>query len=203
VGWLDPSGLGPADPILAERCHSILSGLAAAGAVRLVEVRLLRPQRLQAIFEAIQGFEVAAVHETLIRNGADRYQPDTLDRLRSARRVTPQEYADALAARPAAMAEVFELLDGEIDVLATIATPITAPSIGERLSLVSGDRVPTKKALLSMTAIWNLIGEPAISVPAGHIDGLPIGMQLVTRHSLGPSIELGSAISRAAAADTH
>ncbi|MGK8524993.1 amidase [Nocardia asteroides] len=203
VGWLDPSGLGPADPILVERCHAILSGLAGARAVRLEEVRLPQPQRLQAIFETIQGFEVAAVHETLVSNAADLYQPDTLDRLRRARQVTSQEYADALAARTAAVAEVFELLHGGINVLATITTPIPAPVLAERLSLVSGDRVPTKKALLSMTAIWNLVGAPAISVPAGHIDGLPIGMQLVTRHSLRPAIELGSAVSRAAADHTH
>ncbi|WP_328392100.1 amidase [Nocardia sp. NBC_00416] len=200
VGWLDPVHLGPADPVLVARCRAVLAGLETTGAIRLVEPRLPHPERLQAMFQTIQSFEVTAVHATMLRDRPDLYQPDTLDRLLGARQVTSREYEKARAERPRAVAEVRQLFDGEIDVLATITAPITAPALGERLSVVSGYRVPTKQALLSMTGIWNLIGEPAISVPAGQIDGLPIGMQLVARRSVRQLAELGSAVSRQAAA---
>ncbi|MFI6311008.1 amidase [Nocardia fusca] len=197
VGWLDPYRLGPADPAVIARCRAALYGLESAGLIRLVPARLPRPRRLQEIFETIQSFEVAAGHESMMRDGLDLYQPDTVERLRHARQVTPQQYADARAARPAAVAEVLDLFAGETDVLATITTPITAPLLGERLSAVSSDRAPTKKALLSMTAIWNLIGAPAVSVPAGEVGGMPVGMQLIAPHSSRPLAELGAAVSRA------
>ncbi|GEM28994.1 amidohydrolase [Nocardia neocaledoniensis NBRC 108232] len=203
VGWLDPTSLGPADPAVVERCHSLLAEMASAASFRLVDVLLPRPQRLQATFAAMQSFEVAAVHRTMLRTNEKGYQPDTLERLRSARRVTPQQYRQEMVMRPMLVAEIAELFEFEIDVLATITTPITAPPIGERLSLVAGELVPTKQALLSMTSIWNVVGEPVISVPAGRIGGLPFGLQLVTRHALDPAITLGSAVARAAGSEDH
>lgn len=197
VGWLDPHHLGPADPAVVARCRAALTGLETAGIIRLVPARLPQPRRLQEIFETIQSFEVADGHESMMRDGLDLYQPDTVERLQHAREVTPRQYAEARAARPAAVAEVLDLFAAETDVLATITTPITAPLLGERLSAVSGDPAPTKKALLSMTAIWNLIGAPVVSIPAGEVGGMPVGMQLIAHHSARPLAELGAAVSLA------
>ncbi|MEV5650490.1 amidase [Nocardia sp. NPDC052254] len=194
VGWLDPSQFGPTDPALVERCRTALSRLESDGTIRLEEARLPRPQRLQAIFEVIQSFEVAAVHETMVRDHIDLYQPDTVDRLLRARQVTSNDYAAARAELPAATAEVLELFTGS-DVLATTTTPMTAPPLGQRLSTVATEPIATKNALLSMTSIWNLVGTPALSVPVGHIRQLPVGLQLVAHRSLRPLIALGTAVT--------
>lgn len=70
----------------------------------------------------------------------------------------------------------FEKALSKYDVLVSPTTPTTAYKIGEKsdpLALYMGD---------VYTIPINLAGLPAISVPAGFIDGIPVGMQLIGRH---------------------
>jgi Asp-tRNA(Asn)/Glu-tRNA(Gln) amidotransferase A subunit family amidase len=38
----------------------------------------------------------------------------------------------------------------------------------------------------ALTMVSNLCGNPAVSIPVGHVDGLPIGMQVLARHHADP-----------------
>jgi aspartyl-tRNA(Asn)/glutamyl-tRNA(Gln) amidotransferase subunit A len=77
------------------------------------------------------------------------------------------------------------------DVLATPTMPVTPPRVGESLDdplqlyLMDADTVPV-----------NLANLPAISVPAGESDGLPVGLQLI-----GPKFGERAIIRTAAAAE--
>jgi len=70
----------------------------------------------------------------------------------------------------------FDHAFGEVDVVATPTAPTTAFKLGEKLE------DPVQMYLADVfTASANLAGIPAISVPCGFANGLPVGLQLTGR----------------------
>lgn len=63
------------------------------------------------------------------------------------------------------------------------ATSTIAPRLPSKLLGVMAERFPDLVTMGGLTMISNMYGNPAVSIPAGTIDGLPIGMQvLAPRH---------------------
>jgi amidase/aspartyl-tRNA(Asn)/glutamyl-tRNA(Gln) amidotransferase subunit A len=93
-------------------------------------------------------------------------------------------YALAHRARQALTDGVDEALD-EVDVLASTTVPMLPPTWDEAVEDVFG--------ALANTGPFNVSGHPAVSVPAGTVDGLPVGIQFV-----GESFDEASVLRAAA-----
>ncbi|MEO3887764.1 amidase [Nonomuraea sp. B5E05] len=187
VAWLDPAGLFPGDP------RVVRAARAASGAEEEVRLPAGAGGELRETYTTIQSCEAAAVHADRLADAPELFDAEVLDRLRAAEEVPGWRYVRAMAARERLARTVGELF-GRHDVLALPAVPMTAPPIGQREAVLDGEKIAVRAALLAYTSPWNVLGLPALTVPAGLVDGpdspngpmdspsgLPVGLQLVCR----------------------
>ena len=113
--------------------------------------------------------EAAAAHRSLDLDRS-RYWDEVADQLAAAERVSAVDYLDAQRLRGQLAARLLGCFAG-VDVLAMPTTAAVAPTVED---------APDHLMSLARNAIpWSFVGFPAMSLPVGLVDGLPVGLQLV------------------------
>jgi aspartyl-tRNA(Asn)/glutamyl-tRNA(Gln) amidotransferase subunit A len=122
-----------------------------------------------AVGLVVSRCEAAAVHRHL-GTDLDMYWDEVADQLREAQGITAIDYLDAQRMRVLLRDRLATVFAG-CDVLALPASLVVAPRTADfarYLTVLSRNAIP-----------WSLVGFPALSVPCGEVDGLPVGLQLV------------------------
>jgi aspartyl-tRNA(Asn)/glutamyl-tRNA(Gln) amidotransferase subunit A len=179
LAWLPSGVVAATDPRVETVCHEALARAGFVPETLKALPGLVAEENLFDVFTKLQSKEAFRVHEHHLDADRDLIDVEVVARLERGRAITDPDYAAADATRRRLRAAVGELL-GRVDVLALPAVPVVAPRIGERVIGLDGQDLEVRSTLLSLTSPWNMTDTPALSVPAGFVDGLPVGLQLVS-----------------------
>ncbi|MCY1297190.1 Glutamyl-tRNA(Gln) amidotransferase subunit A [compost metagenome] len=177
IGWVPPQSFSGIDPRVLDCVHQKVDNLFGGKTSEASEISLLAGE-LRRVFGWIQRSEAFDVHSERVLCHPELYQEEVLERLLAAQGVKGWEYVRATRTRKELQSSINQVFrDFEFLVMPTV--PILPPKIYERSVDVGSGNVHVRDALLSLTSPWNLLGLPAISIPCGVVDGLPVGLQLI------------------------
>lgn len=122
--------------------------------------------------------EAGLVHEQSIMEALHSFGPDVKASLEFSHSITALDYMKALK-RKQELFHDFEKVFEKVDVIATPTMPDTTKKIGEEEVTIDGIKDSTFNTMIRIPAVFNLTGQPALSIPCGIAsNGLPVGLQL-------------------------
>lgn len=130
--------------------------------------------RINNVHRIIRLTEAAAVHSELFNMRQADYSPDVAEMIRQGLSITAVDYINALRQRALIINEIMRILNN-VDALLMPTLPTTAPKISE----VLGKELDFRVVATRYVASANLLGSPAITIPMGKVDSLPVGLQVM------------------------
>jgi Asp-tRNA(Asn)/Glu-tRNA(Gln) amidotransferase A subunit family amidase len=163
----------PSGPYLEQASPEALAAFAAqvellraAGfPVREVPVLADLDHILRQLF-VITRYELTRGHASWFRHYGELYRPETATAIRQGKAVGRSEHAAALTWLAAFRSELAEAMEA-----AAIEAWITPAATGPAPASLASTGDP------AMSVPWSLAGLPAVSLPAGLVAGLPVGLQ--------------------------
>lgn len=166
------------DDDVRARFEEALKAFRAAG-MRVSEIAIPHTETIANVYIQISLKEAAAFHAATLNAVPERYTPPVRQRLEMGRNIQQADYMLALGGREQLRRDVDAAFAG-FDALALPTLPIPAPKIGAEMVQVGPAQQPLRNMMLRLTQLFNVTGNPAISIPCGLTrDAMPCGLQLV------------------------
>ena len=129
----------------------------------------------------VSGCESWVYHERWVGESPERYDPETLRRIKTGAEVSASAFVQKRRELEQ-MRRAIRTNFPEADVLITPTIPMAAPTFAE-LEAKPGELRKAELILLRNTRPFNVLGLPTISVPCGFTSaGMPVGLQISGRY---------------------
>lgn len=200
IAYTPDLGVYPIEPAVRETLDDAVEAFEAAGAeVEAVEPEFRRDRTeildafytmakagWQAIFDELeeQGFDPRG-------DDRDRIRPYLVDLVLDAEVPSVREYKAADVVRTDVFDDLQDLFE-EYDLVVSATLSTTAFPHGEEPETIDGVEIEPLRGWV-LTQPYNFSGHPAASIPAGFVEGLPVGMQIAGRRRADGDVLAASA----------
>jgi len=165
------------EPDVATLVRQAIDELTSLGA-STEEVALPNAKHAQTAGNVIMSTEAAAWHEPWLRDRPIDYGSDVLLRIRTGQLVRATEYLRSQQLRALMQAD-FAAAFERVDAIVAPTMVMVAPEIGHTFEPTGALGMTPRSVGNRLTVQCNLTGMPAISVPCGFSQGLPVGLQIM------------------------
>lgn len=165
------------EPGVAKVFEESIAKLEKAGAA-IIEAEFPWLAELPALSSSITFPEAAYKHLDRLKEAPESFQPFIRKRLETGFDYSALQYITALEKREEAI-EKWQDLMKDLDAVLMPTVPITAYPLFETTMNFLGEEKNCSELLVKYTRTANVIGCPALSVPAGFAGGLPVGLQMM------------------------
>jgi aspartyl-tRNA(Asn)/glutamyl-tRNA(Gln) amidotransferase subunit A len=156
------------DKRIAKSIYSAIDVLKDLGCIPIEFLFPDAPKMLAARL-VIDSCESAAYHAKWLSKCGGDYQHDVRLALEQGSIIPATHYIHALRYRTVAIEKIVHLFN-EFDLIITPTMLMVAPRVGDEIN---------EDAIMHCTGAFNLLGLPALTVPCGFVEGLPVGVQMV------------------------
>lgn len=177
--WLDPHILGNVNSAIVEQVYSYVKQL-LANMVDATEVMQPILQGVQQCYAPIQSAEAVAVHAQRMKSHPQLFDDEVLERLQYAANIKGWEYVEALNKLDKLIVKALECFE-QFDFIVMPTIGVTAPKLQQRDILIDDQPNKVRETLLRLTSPWNALGFPAVTIPIGTYQGLPIALQVIAK----------------------